>query len=78
MTEFQWMRHEAGTNSRTGLQTRTSPHRVPTVANHSFRRLTATMGNEFGLGWAIGRAFAPDVGVRLLSERVDEGFWKRY
>jgi hypothetical protein len=71
------MRHEAGTNSRIGLQTRTFPHRFRPVANRSFRRLTATTGNEFGLGWAIGRAFAPNVGVRLLSERVDEGFGKR-
>jgi hypothetical protein len=71
------MRHEAGTNSRTGLQTRAFPHRVPPVANRSLRRLTATTGNEFGLGWAIGRAFAPNVGVRLLSECVNEEFWKR-
>jgi len=71
------MRHEAGTNSRTGLQTRTSLHRTPPVADHSLRRLTTTKGNEFGLGWAIGRAIAPDVGVRLLSDRVDEGFLKR-
>jgi hypothetical protein len=70
------MRHEAGTNSRTGLQTRTSLH-VPPVAKHSPCRLTTTTGNEFGFGSARGHAFAPDVGVRLLSDRVDGEFLKR-
>jgi len=71
------MRHEAGTNSLTGLQTRAYPLGVPPLANHSLCRFIATRDNEFGSGWAIGRAFAPNAEVRPLCRRIDTEFSKR-
>jgi hypothetical protein len=71
------MRHEAGTNSLTGLQTRTRPYGVPPLANHSLCPFTATMDNESGSGWAIARAFAPNAEVWPLCHRIDTEFSKR-
>jgi hypothetical protein len=71
------MRHEAGTNSLTGLHTRGYKHRVRLLANRWLSRFRATMGNEFGSGWAIGRAFAPNAEVRPLCHHIDEEFSKR-
>jgi IS605 OrfB family transposase len=72
-----WMRHEAGMNSSTRLQTRACSRRVPPPANPSLCRLTATKDKEYGSGWAIGLAVALNAEVRPLCHRIDKEFLKR-
>jgi hypothetical protein len=70
------MRHKAGRNSLTGLQTRACRHRVPPPANPSLCRLTAK-DNGSGSGWARGLALALNAGVRPLCHRIEDEFLKR-
>jgi hypothetical protein len=71
------MRHEAGTNSFTGLQTRACSHHVRPPADPWLCRLPASKDNESGSGWAINLASALNAEVRPLSHRIDEEFLKR-
>jgi hypothetical protein len=72
-----WMRHEAGMNSFTGLQTRACSHHLPPPADPSLCRSPATGDNESGSGWAISLASALNAEVRPLCHRIDEEFLKR-